>query len=171
MQATSRHQHLLMRTLPYDLYVKNIEGSNSELGDCLSRLGPLNDKVKFPNVQVQEINSRLQTTGSRIQILCEAPAQDNDVCICKHIVQDGWSNQIQEVLLVIQPQWNFHEEIIIEEGLFYKGQYHHPNKPKTKYPQATACRPCWFIKMLAQSKANNILSWKYNEIHELLTSC
>ena len=76
-QATTTLQNFL-RTLAYDFSVKYIKSSGNQLTDCMSRLGPLDHKIKLPTVQVHEIKSRLQATASRIQLLHETTAQDND---------------------------------------------------------------------------------------------
>ena len=80
-QATPRLQHLLLRTLPYDFSGKYIEGSNNQPVDCLSRLGPSDDKIQLPIVQVHEITSRLQATSSRFQLLHKAL---HKMMICAH---------------------------------------------------------------------------------------
>ena len=97
------------------------EGLTNQIADYLSRLGPLNDRIILLLVQVHEIPCRLHTTVNRIQLLHEATVKKDDLCSLKHIVQLGWPGQIQEVSLEIQPYWNFHEKISIQDGLLLKG--------------------------------------------------
>ena len=65
--------------------------------------------------------SQLQAAASRLKLMHEATAQNDDLCSLKHTVQAGWPSQIQEVPFEIQPYWNFHEEITIGHGLLLKG--------------------------------------------------
>ena len=89
-QDTPRPQHLLMRTLPYDSNIRYNKDSANQFADCLSRLGPLKDKIRLPIVQIHEITCRLQAIASKIQLQCETTVQEDDLCSLKHIVQAGW---------------------------------------------------------------------------------
>ena len=59
-QATPRLLYLLETILLYDLNVRHIKGSANQLADCLSRSGPLQDKIKLFIVQIHGITCRLQ---------------------------------------------------------------------------------------------------------------
>ena len=78
-----------MKTVPYDLNVRFIKGLANQLADCLSRLGPLQDKIKLPIVQAHETTCRQQATANRIQLLHEATAKDEVLCSLKHVVQSN----------------------------------------------------------------------------------
>ena len=85
IQAISILQCLLLRILPYNFSVNYIKGLNNQLADCLARWGPLNDKIKLPNVQVHAVSNRPQAIASRIQFPYEVTVQDDDLCSFKHI--------------------------------------------------------------------------------------
>ena len=78
-----------MRTLPYDLNGEYIKGSTNHLANCISQLEPLDGQINPPTWQMYEIPRRLAATTSRIQLLHEATAQHDDMCLLKHIVQAG----------------------------------------------------------------------------------
>ena len=84
------------------------------------------------------MNSRLQATASRIQLLHEVTAQHDDLHLLKCIVQTGWPGQIQEVPPEMQPNWNFCEEIANENGLLLKGtRIILPISPRQLYPSTS----------------------------------
>ena len=61
-QATPRLQHILIRTLPYNLMVRYIPGPKNLLADCLSRLGDKKDAIILPKLHVI---SNITTTPSK----------------------------------------------------------------------------------------------------------
>ena len=111
MQVTPRLQCLLVRTLPYGFNVRYINSSTNQVADCLSKLGPLQDRIKLFIFHIHELTCRLHLTARRIQLLHEATEQNDDLCLFKHIVQAVCPSQMQEVPLEIQPYLNSHEEI------------------------------------------------------------
>ena len=50
-------------------------------------------------------------------------AQDEELVLLKHIVQNGWPQDICDLPKEIQPYWTFHEEMTIEDGLLLKGTH------------------------------------------------
>ena len=68
-QATSRLQHILARTLPYNFTVRYIPGPRNLLADCLSRLGDQKDTIKLPNLHVHQISHQLPARSDRLQEL------------------------------------------------------------------------------------------------------
>ena len=112
--ATPRLQCLMMRILPCDFSVKYIKGSTTQLANCLFRLQCLDDQIKFPVVQVH-------STASKIQLFNKATAQDDHLCLLKHIGQADWPGQIEKVPSEKQPYWNFCRAITREDWLLLKG--------------------------------------------------
>ena len=69
IQATSRLQHILIRTLPYNFTVRYIPGPKTLLADCLSRLGDQKDTIKLPKSHVYQISHQLPTRSDRLHEL------------------------------------------------------------------------------------------------------
>ena len=78
-QTTLGVQCLSLRTSSYNFSVRYIKDSTNHLANCLSRLGPLDGLIMLQILQVHEITSRLPATVSRIELLCDATAQANDL--------------------------------------------------------------------------------------------
>ena len=70
----------------------------------------------------------LQATASRIQLPYEATAHDDDLCSLEHTMQAGWTSQIQEMPLEIQPYWNFVKKSLLKMVFYSKVQ-------ESLYPQ------------------------------------
>ena len=146
-----------MRSPPCVFSVKYIKGTH-QLADCLSRLGSLDDKIKFPTVQVHEITSRSQVTDSRIQLMHGAIAQDliyvHSSTLCQLVGQSKSRKS----------HWRFRLTGIsmgkssLKMDFYLRDMNFQPHMPKTR-SQATLCRLHWFIKLLAQNEANHILAW------------
>ena len=77
-QATSRLQHILIRTLPYNFTVRYIPGPKNLLADCLSRLGHMKDTIKLPKLHVYQI-SQLPARSNKLQELQEATQADKEL--------------------------------------------------------------------------------------------
>ena len=97
------------------------KGSRNQHAKCMSRLGPLDNQIKYPIVQAHGITSRPQRTTGRVQLLHKTTAQEDDLCLLSHIVQPGWPSYTHEMAAEIQSHLSFHEEIAIQEGILLKG--------------------------------------------------
>ena len=119
-EATPQLQQLLICSLPYDFTVQYIKGSTNQLADCLSRLGCQKDKIQLPKLKVHAITSQLPATAKRLNHIHTETAHD-ELALLKHIVQNGWPQDICDLPQKIQPYWTFHEELTIEDSLLLKG--------------------------------------------------
>ena len=120
-QATPGLHRILIRTFPYHFKIRYIPGATNHIADCLSRLGVQKDFISLPKLHVNQITSQLQARSNSLHnIQLGTPADDN-LAILKHIIQQGWSKTIKEVLKEIQKYWTFCEELTIEDGLILKG--------------------------------------------------
>ena len=97
-------------------------------------------------------------------------AQDEDLCSLKHIVKAEWPNQIKEVLLEIQPYWDFYDKITMDDGPVLKG---------TRFiiPRGRLCSNISMQTTLiyhnAYTEQNKLYSQPglYDQIHELVANC
>ena len=83
-----------MCTFLYDFTVQYIKGSTNQLADCHSRLGCQKDKIQLPKLKVHAITSQLPATANRLNQFHIEIAHDEDLVLLKHIVQNGWPQDI-----------------------------------------------------------------------------
>ena len=122
-EATPRLQQFLICTFPYDFTVRYIKGSTNQLADCLSRLGYQKDKIQLPKLKIHAITRQLPATADRLSQFHTDTAHAEELALLKHIVQNGWPQDICDLPKEIQPYWTFHEEMTIGDGLLLKGTH------------------------------------------------
>ena len=77
----------LMGTLPHSFYVKYYQRATNQLAGCLSQLGPIDNYIKVPIVQVSEIISHLHATAKGLELLREATTKDDELALHRHVAQ------------------------------------------------------------------------------------
>ena len=103
---------------------------------------------------------QLPATADRLNQFCTETAHDEELALFKHIVQNGWPQDICDLPKEIQPYWTFHEEMTIEDGLLLKGT---PIiVPHTLHPEMIQLLHTghpWIGKVFKQSQTVYVLAW------------
>ena len=149
-----------------------IKGSTNQLVDCLSRLGCQKDKIQLPKLKIHAITRQLPATADRLNQFCTETAHDEELALLKHIVQNGWPQDIHDLPKEIQPYWTFHEEVTIEDGLLLKGT--HIIVPHTLHPemiQLLHTRHLGLEQCLNRAKQSMYWSGLYEELKDMVTNC
>ena len=99
----------------------------------------------------------------------EVSVQDDYLSSLKHTVLTGWPGQMQD--MVIQPHWNFHEDINIEDGLLLRGTRNiFPISQRKALPKHLHVGQLSPSKSLHRSKQTAYCPGLYAQIHELVTN-
>ena len=171
-EATSQLQWLLIHTFPYDFTVQYIKGSTNQLSDCLSRLGCQKDKIQLPKQQINAITRQLPVTADRLNQFHTETTHDEELALLKHVVQNGWPQDLHDLPKGIQPYWTFHEEMTIKDGLLLKGT--HIIVPHTLCPEMIQLLHTGHLRLeKCLNRAKQSMYWPglYEEWKDLITSC
>ena len=122
VEATPHMQCLLIPTIPYDMTVEYIKGETNFIADCLSRAPVVEDAIKLPILQVNQITAHAKCTQDKINHLRQSTGKDDTLALLKHTIQHGWPQTIAELPPELHPYWTFRDEITIEDGLLLKGE-------------------------------------------------
>ena len=104
------------------MIVEYIKGETNLLADCLSRALVVEDTIKLPILQVNQITAHAKCTQDKINKLRQSTAKDDTRALLKHTIQHGWLQTIKELPPELHPFWTFRHEIMIEDGLLLKGE-------------------------------------------------
>ena len=110
VEATPCMQCLLLPTIPYDMTVKYIKGETNFIADCLSRALVVEDTIKLPILQVNQITAHARCTQDKINQLRQSTAKDDTLALLKHTIQHGWPQTIAELPPELHPYWTFRDE-------------------------------------------------------------
>ena len=69
----------------------------NKLANCLSRLGSQNSNIKLPKLHLYQITSQLKARSDKLNQLCMATQEDEELILLKHTLTNGWPNSIEEV--------------------------------------------------------------------------
>ena len=122
VETTPCMQHLLLPTIPYDMTVEYIKGETNLIADCLFRAPVVEDTIKLPILQVNQITAHARCTQDKINQLRQSTAKYDALVLLKHTIQHGWPQTIAELPPELYPYWTFRAEITIEDGLLLKGK-------------------------------------------------
>ena len=89
------------------------------VADALSRL-PSDEAMPIPDLNVQIHYVCPQFSNLYLQKIQEETLKDPELAALKEVVFNGWPNTIKELPPVLQPYWNYREEISIENSLIMK---------------------------------------------------
>ena len=100
-----------MTTMTSDMYLPIWFHSpiHNQLVDCLSRLGCQKDKIQLPKLKVHAITRQFPAIAERLNQFHAETAHGEEWALLKHIVQNGWPQDICDLPKDIQPCWTFCE--------------------------------------------------------------
>ena len=98
---------VLLPTIPYDMTVKYIKGETNFIADCLSRALVLEDTIKLPILQVNQITAHARCTQDKINQLRQSTAKDDTLALLKHTIQHKWLQTVAELPPELHPYWTF----------------------------------------------------------------
>ena len=156
----------------YDFTVQYIKGSTNQLTDCLSRLGCQKDKIQLPKLKIHAITRHLPATADRLHQFHTETTHDEELALLKHVVQNGWPQDIRDLPKEIQPHWTLLEEMTIEDGLLLKGTC--IKVPNTFCPEMIQLLHTGHLQLeKCLNRAKQSMYWPglYEELKELVTSC
>ena len=103
VEATPHIQCLLLLTIPYDMTVKYIKGETNLITNCLSRAPVVDDTIKLPILQVNQITAYARCTQGKINQLRQSTAKDDTLALLKHTSSMGGHKPLQ----------NYHQNCIL----------------------------------------------------------
>ena len=120
-------------------------------------------QIQLPRIPVNCITSRVGASGLKIQHIIDATNKDDTLILWIHTVNNGWTKTIQEFSECIHLYWDFHEQIITENGLLLKKLKDNYSKLTTTRISGTdTWRTPWTWEMLILSPLYSLLA-KYTE--------
>ena len=123
-------------------------------------------------LKVHAITRQLPPTADRLNQFHTETAHDEELALLKHIVQNGWPQDICDLPKEIQPYWTFHEEMTIEDGLLLKGT--HIIVPHTLNPEMIQLLHTGHLGLeKCLNRAKQCMNWPglYDKLKELITNC
>ena len=119
-----RLQRLLLRLSQYNLKITYLKGKDNLVADALSRVSPMqcvDDEDNLDIVPVHLLTDDLPADSANIMNFREATADDQTSCILIKTVTDGWPHTRKDCHPLLEPYWNYRDEICVENGLLFKG--------------------------------------------------
>ena len=117
--APPRLQRMLLRLQPYDVTIKYRPGKQMQIADALSRLSP-EDVAPITDLNVQIHDICPQFADEYLQKIQAETAKDPELAALKEVVYNGWPSTVKELPSLLQPYWNYREELSIEDSLIFK---------------------------------------------------
>ena len=113
---------MLIRTQPYNIDVEYVPGKQIQLADVLSRITPLDKKaVVGLDLSVHEVRAYLNASTSRMSDIREMINKDPELCMLRDTITEGWPELRHDCPSILQPYWNYRDELAVEDGLLLKG--------------------------------------------------
>ena len=84
VEATPHMQCLHLPTIPYNMTVEYIKGETNLIIDCLSRALVVEDTIKLPILQVNQVTAHARCTQDKINQLRQSTAKDDTLALLKH---------------------------------------------------------------------------------------
>ena len=137
--APKRLQRMLLRLQKYNLHVKYLPGSQMYIADMLSRAYLQADHSQHESIQeyqifqlsqeqllFQEIADINQLDYMRLsegthQQIKQCTVADATLQSLMNMIMTGWPLTKEEVPVCIREYWNYKEELIVQDGVLYKG--------------------------------------------------
>ena len=121
-ECPPRLQRMFLKLTKYDLEVKYVPGKQQLISDCLSRT-PLSDTVLIsdPN-DVIGINlvDNLEMEHNTLKRFKDATSTDTTSQVVMDYVLQGWPSDKDHVDECARENWNYKEELSVEDGLLFK---------------------------------------------------
>ena len=152
--------------------VEYIKGEANLFANCLSRALVVEDTIKLPILQVNQITAHARCTQDKINKLRQSTAKDDTLALLKHTVQHGWPQTIAELPPELHPYWTFRDEITIEDGLLLKGkQLIIPSCDRPEILQQLHHGHLGLQKCLNRARVTVYWPNLNNQLKELVTNC
>nr|XP_022296799.1 uncharacterized protein K02A2.6-like [Crassostrea virginica] len=125
--APKRLQRMLLRLQKFDYHVNYKKGTEMYFADTLSRAylkaQPEDLKEKDP-IEVHHVDYReyLPVSEQRIAEIRKATDRDQTSNLLKEVIKNGWPETKAEVSQDIHAYFPFREELVMQNGLIYKGE-------------------------------------------------
>ena len=122
VNATPRLARMLIHTQPYNIDVEYVPGKQIQLADALSRITPLDRKaVVGLDLSVHEVRAYLNASTSCMSDIHEMINKDPELCMLRDTITEGWPEFRHDCPSILQPYWNYRDELAVEDGLPLKG--------------------------------------------------
>ena len=113
---------MLLRIQKYNTTIVYKPGKDIPLADALSRISPLDkDEVTDINLTVHELEASLNATHARLKDLRIRIDQDPELHLLRETISTGWPESRSECPSILEPYWNYRDELAVEDGLLLKG--------------------------------------------------
>ena len=122
IDVSPRIQRITIRAWQYKFEPQHIPGRNNVISDALSRVTPLEFQDSNAEKDILTVNF-LQYSSikerERDEVLQETN-KDKELQSLKHYISTGWPAKRSQILVSLQPYWNFRDELTIESGILMK---------------------------------------------------
>ena len=122
--APPRLQRLLLRIQKYNYTIVYKPAKEMAVPDMLSR-APLpetdEEMEKEINLHIHLVNSTLPASEMKLNEIREATKSDDELRTLMNIIQNGWPNLREKILLSALPYWNICDELSVIDGIILKG--------------------------------------------------
>ena len=112
-----------MRALNCDVTVNYVKGPDVPIADAPSRVSsqPAPNNGQLPEICVHHTTQNLPASPTKLQQIRDETGKDPTLSLLKEVVFGRWPQKREECPQSLYDDWNFREELTIEDGLVLKG--------------------------------------------------
>ncbi|XP_033727655.1 uncharacterized protein K02A2.6-like [Pecten maximus] len=175
--APARLQRLMLRLQKYTLSVTYRPGSTMYIADQLSRAYLKTSKgsdciTEELEAQVHMVLNSLPVSAEKLSEIKLATKEDSEMRTIMEMVKDGWPEERSALPLNIRTYWPYRDEIIVSDGVLFKGgKLIIPNPMRKEMVQRVHSSHMGIEK--SRARARDILFWPgmSSDIEEHVSSC
>ena len=122
IDVSPRIQRITIRAWQYDFEPQHIPGRNNVISDALSRVTLLEFQDSNAEKDILTVNFLHYSSieeRERDEVL-QATNNDQEFQSLKHYISTGWPAKRSQIPVILQPYWNFRDELMIESGILMK---------------------------------------------------
>ena len=173
-KAPARLQKMLMRLQKYNLQVTYKPGKEMHIADALSRasLRHTTQDGQDDELDVSYVVQQLPVSEEKSQQFKNATKEDEELCLVRQAVQNGWPDSRSQVPKTIQKYWTFREELTFSDGLLFKNsKLVVPTKMREEMLEKIHEAHMGIVK--CKERARDILFWPgmAKQIEEVVQKC